>query len=385
MTNKVNNVLNTPIPGFVSFTAQWAFIQNRTYVPVPLPFIQNRAYFPLLLTAKPSSVEPNPSPAGTPAPAAAQPSIQPIATNNLTAYCNQNCPGISPSLAIEMVKRGQLLLREIQQKPLLSLSHDPEKAHRELANITWFLMHCALRKGQGFSEGTFVIEERGRLYSFLLSQHAYLRASTHCVDRSPVNTGWTSYFKKSSLHHGNDVPNGLMPAQKRTILFDLIDPLNQNDITPLFFKPENYGTQGADLIGHSKDYILTRKLVKPEDDIPGIQKEIVPRVAKQAFSNLLKHIQANLPVYGPFLEKLDPAIFDLSKASKKAALWGIAYMYAFMKGLEEQPSCLASLHEAASPLLEVLRAYDNLDKRRGREVFLSEAEFNRFIAEEISS
>lgn len=308
------------------------------------------------------------------------------AAKSLSAYCDKYCPGIYSAQAAEMIKAGQSLLRGImtdKQKPSTNL----EASQKELADITWFLKYCAFKKKQAFYEGTFMIEESGKLNSFLLaSPGTGERAASHFIGRSPVNTKLSGYAMKSSLHHGVDVTNGLMPAQKRTILFELIEAFG-GDEKPLFFKPENYSpfamtAYGYDLMMHGwelAESLRKKRFEKGADDLAGMQKERVPDDAKDALQGLIKHIEANNSLYERLLAGLDQKIYNLKEAMNKAKLWGIAYMYAFVSGIENTNDIPQGFQAAAAPLKAIIASLDHPGKRTGREVYITKEEWQKFV------
>ena len=104
----------------------------------------------------------------------------------------------------------------------------------------------------------------------------------------------------------------------------------------------------------------------------GLQREKVPDDTKKAFEALLQHIENN---------KADYDKPDLKKARNKAKLFGIAYMKSFIATLHNADAELNALSKAVSNTWESL---DNLDKRTGREIYITATELDRFTSQPIS-
>ncbi len=311
-----------------------------------------------------------------------------LAAESLSAYCDKYCPGISSVDARGRILNGQQLMRSILRDPSFRPSPDPKEFQNHLANITWFLMYAwGLQKKRGATEAAFVIENGSKLYEFVkASRSSYPRASSHFIGRSPANDGYSSYLVKSSMHHGIDIEEGLLPAVKRTILFEMVDSpsFNHNPKIPgqvLFFKPENWGTQGT-LFQHSLEYVESvqkKRRGEGEDDALGVQKERVPDNAKKAFTALLSHIQAQIAIYAPSLKSLNPEIFDLKTAFDKAKLWGIAYMHAFISGLESHAQCPADFNAATESLKAIMAPLAHPDRQTGRELYITAKELEELV------
>ncbi len=310
------------------------------------------------------------------------------AAKSLSYYCQKYCPKISSKEAKTMIEQGQLLMQGIlngTRKP----SVDLKESQFELTRINWFLKYCALQKNQGAHEWSFAIEDNS-LYTFLMnSPDSYSRSSSHYIDRSPVNNGYSSYVMKSSIHHGLDVINGQMPAEKRTILFELVDRF-RSPKKLLFFKPENYGTRGLAILMHAGELgesVNKKSRAQGEDDLPGMQKERVPDLTKDKFTALLNHIGGNPNIYKPRIEQLasvNPEIYDLNKAKNQAKLWGISYMHAFINGIKNQADCPLEFKSFAEEVENTWKSLDHLDKRTGREIYLSEEELKKFALEKLN-
>jgi hypothetical protein len=306
------------------------------------------------------------------------------AAKSLSPYCQMYCPGISSNKAFELIRKGQILMREILNNDR-EASDDAKQAENELLQITWFLKYCALKKNQGAHEWSLAIEEDKKLYAFLMSAPGiYERASSHYVGRSKPSTGYSTWVTKSSSHYGVDIENELMPANKRTILFGLVDATPDGQKI-LFFKPENFGTQGPwDLLSHAIEFgesVGKKARAQGEDDLPGMQKERVPDNTKKAFTALLTHIQDNLDTYEPFLSKIDPnKEIDLKKAMDLAKLWGIAYMYRFITVIGSSEGCPREFNKFSIAVKETLQSLDHLDKRTGKEIYLTKQDLDRFIS-----
>jgi hypothetical protein len=303
------------------------------------------------------------------------------AAKSLSAYCDKYCHGLSSIQAKERILEGQKLLQCIVNNPTFQASKDPKVVQAQLANITWFLMYTwGIDKKRGASEAAFVIENLN-LYNFMMSvPAAYERTSTHFIGRSPETTRYSSYLPKSSNHHGIDIEEGLLPARKRTILFEKVDSpqfINPKLQQVLFFKPENWGTQDPlSVFQHSMEYVESvqkKSRAEGEDDAPGMQKERVPDNAKKAFIALLDHIRANT-AYTPILQGLDTKIYDLNTALDKATLWGIAYMHAFINAIATQTNCPAGFKEAAQNLTNIITLLPHPDRQTGRELYITKEE-----------
>ncbi len=297
-----------------------------------------------------------------------------LATKDLQAYCELYCPGISVEQASGMIRNGQALVKEILIGNPVQRSKDLQESQRKLAEINWFLTYCALQKNQGSRSWSLAIEEGSKLYNFIMKcPGVYERSSSHYVGRSRRTTGISSLLMESSSQHGVDVKNNLMPAEKGTVLFEQIESLDGKKF--LFFKPEYYGTQGWDLVLHALEFLKTQLqkiLIQGSHDCMGLQREKVPDDTKKAFEALLQHIENN---------KADYDKPDLKKARNKAKLFGIAYMKSFIATLHNADAELNALSKAVSNTWESL---DNLDKRTGREIYITATELDRFTSQPIS-
>src|SRR5207237_1243773 len=134
-----------------------------------------------------------------------------------------------------------------------------------------------------FTEGTFVLDDPdARLFNFLQkNKDVYDRPSTHYEGRSRKE------------HKGIDVFNGLMPAWKRTILFEQFETRDGNRM--LFIKPENYSAKltSTDAFWHGLELIAAkwRKFWYPgSDDAVDMRKERVPDDCLKAFNDVLKFL-----------------------------------------------------------------------------------------------
>ncbi|HUD01269.1 MAG TPA: hypothetical protein VMR37_03015, partial [Rhabdochlamydiaceae bacterium] len=190
---------------------------------------------------------------------------------------------------------------------------------------------------------------------------------------------YSSYLMASSQHHGVDVHNDLMPAKKRTILFELVDTMSGSKHL-LFFKPENFGTRTyEDYVMHALELgesLQRKSAANGGDDASGMQKERVPDAAKKAFAALLQHLQQNRAIYDPIMKEL-PEV--LAKALDFAKLYGIAFMFEFIRGIESQNECPAAFNTFSAPVKKTWESLDHLDKRTGREIYLTPEELAVFV------
>lgn len=154
------------------------------------------------------------------------------------------------------------------------LDNIPTKTQQEylqsIIALNWHLYDLALQKGQGFVEGTFVLEDTEfKLYNFLM---AYTRRmnpevkGTHLDPLLHVSHNPFAYSRDASHYkhlkmqyrpYGIDIRFGadkkseaLLPAYKRHILFGKID-----EETNLFYlKIENFGIHTSDVLDHAREF-----------------------------------------------------------------------------------------------------------------------------------
>lgn len=298
--------------------------------------------------------------------------------SSLTAYCKSYCSDhLNSTQANDLIKNGEVLVKNIMKGLVDKPSENFLEAELQLTQISWFLMSCALKKGQGYEEGTFVLEDpEQRLYNFLLknpSKHS--RQSTHFTGRS------------SPQHYGVNIFNNLMPAEKRTLLFALVENMPSLGAGEkiLFIKPENFSADMGviknpqligEFAGHTKEYILSKGnklLFTGSDDLETMRKERVPVDVLNAFLELNEKISQ----HPEFAQRVSAAVASLGKrdlsVKENSKLWGISYMISYVtaiKKLEKQPEGLN--YEAFD---KSVSSFDHSELRTGREVILSVKEF----------
>lgn len=268
--------------------------------------------------------------------------------SDLEDFCTRFCTNMNVDMAMKMVDKGKTLIAGIMNGNIKSGNH------QDLLHLSWFLMYKAIEKNEGFEEGAFAIEDSNNaLFNFLLQSKAtstpYYRPSTHYANRSP---------KK---HHGIDIFDELMPAKKRTLLFSTAN--NEDGSQFLFIKPENFSALIApstayDVWMHTVELFAAQrnKLLYPgSDDEPNMRKERVPSAVLKDFEKLLN---------------VQPGI-DKTEIRRKAKLYGITFMYRYVQNLDrEYPEF------DTQKFLSSLQEYDHLDKRTGREVYLTQPDLN---------
>lgn len=149
-------------------------------------------------------------------------------------------------------------------------------AQHDVSGLVWALMKRTCERGEGFTEGTFVLEgdKSQAIYDKIRGINGtYSRLSSHYVGRCDKSMGL-------------DFPHeSILPASKRTILFGLAD--THDSKKTLFIKPENWGADHHidsfdkvnHFIHHSIEFVFAQyvKIIRPGyDDLPGTAKERIP-------------------------------------------------------------------------------------------------------------
>lgn len=289
------------------------------------------------------------------------PNISP--NSNLEAFCYTYNREVTPEEAKIWIKKGEVLLQDIFAGTRTQMRQDPAEAEIETAALTWVLMNVAIKKGDGFQQGTFVLNDpTNRIHSFLKTHPKhYTRASSHYAGRAP------------KVQEGIDVFNQPMPAGKRTILFSEVDQMDGSKV--LFFKPEDYSADHKHLFDftmHGYEFLAAQKnkiLYPGSDDLPNMRKERVPVEILSEFKNVLAIFDEFKKEHGNLFK--DP-IFQRENPEKDAKLYGVAFMKPYVEALQKLDIYPAEFNPSA--FYKTLEGMDHLDKRTGREAFIDISE-----------
>ncbi len=302
-----------------------------------------------------------------------------INLQNLNRLASLTIPHLegNPFDSEDMILLGATLNHALiagDQQTVTLLSQEHPKAVRALI---WYYYALACGKQQFFEEGTFIIAHpqaplilnfinkdtiKSALPALYRVDNAYERISSH----------FDKYMKWAGIkeqHYGIDISH--LPTGKQTLLFGHVN----RDKNIIFIKPENHGTNTVtDLAHHAKGYaesVQTKTMASLNggpsgDDAPEFRKERVPTEILNRFKILNDNVL--------MLELIIPA--DHEQRYREAQARGISYMYQvveqYVRGLDKEPE----LQVQAQKLLEMMREYDHLDLRFGREVILTQAELN---------
>ncbi|MBA2369487.1 MAG: hypothetical protein H0V82_10760 [Candidatus Protochlamydia sp.] len=283
--------------------------------------------------------------------------------SNLEAFCYAYNRDITPEEASKWIEQGEILLKDIISGNSSKMNQDPIEAEKETTALTWALMNVAIKKGDGFQQGTFVLNDPSNsIYSFLSTHpNHYSRPSSHYAGRSP------------KMQEGIDVFNQPLPAGKRTLLFSQVEQMDGSKV--LFLKPENYSAdhkQIYDFTMHGYEFLAAQKnkvFYPGSDDLPNMRKERVPVEVLSAFNNFLEPLK-NFKLENAELFK-DP-ILQTENPEKEAKLYGIAFMKPYVDAIAKLDIYPAECDPET--FYKTLVGMDHLDKRTGREVFIDISE-----------
>lgn len=257
-----------------------------------------------------------------------------------------------------------------------------EEYLKSIVALNWFFYSHALENKQGFEEGTFVIEDKDfKFYNFFMdyikkfnpaikgdatdplahysnNPYGYSRDASHFVH---MKKKFRPYGIDMRLGNSSELP--LLPAQKKHMLFGIVDP----DKHHIYVKPENHGIYYADgLIGHIGEFALAQAR-KPTwvgscakgvlgyfgydigtDDDKNNRKERIPQQFLTEFTEAIKSD-----------DNLKENHADLLKNAKVEGIKTLT-----------KPE-LANSEKIQKLLAEYRNEYDNVENRYGREIHIS--------------
>lgn len=286
---------------------------------------------------------------------------------------------VTPAQVEALIQEGQEVLSGILNGTLNDAKNYPGGSETALNALTWKLMSLAMNKGQGHSHGSFAIEDtNGRLFAFLNSSEYTNRPSSHYKHRRVPG--------QESYQQGVNVNTGTMPGDQHHLLFGQILSPFHNQAPLLFFKMESSDPVGGgvtETVMHVITYAqsLGRKMLGGNEGY-GLSKEHTPPEIKKPFTAIIADLQ-NIEASEGHLARIHHnmategfRIEDTRTASPESlsSRFGISYMTCFLKEAKAlqvplDEVALASCEKALSDL-----HLDHLDRRAGKEVYLTEEE-----------
>jgi len=288
--------------------------------------------------------------------------------SDLRTYVRHFCGRLEVAEAERMVTLGGELLAAMLAGEEAALGSAATACPKQVASaIVWALMSRALRRGEGFQEGTFVVYGPGAERILLaLLPYATGRPSSHFKGREVQ-------LDSLHMHYGIDVPldgSGDLPAEKRHVLMGLVRMPDES--CGVYIKPENNGCEthslsaalSAETIRHGLDYVNSqcqRRLGdrRAHDEGEFKRKEYVPREDEDRFN---RHMQEMRHLAGEDLDRVQT--------------YGISAMAG---ALRSQLARLSEAERNARTLLDWLEARygSSLALRSGREVLIRTSELAR--------
>lgn len=314
----------------------------------------------------------------------------------LDAYLIAFGPNLPIKRVRKMIAEGKEICASIIRGILISPEEHQLGKDYVMIRLTWFLMSMAIKKGQGHSSGSIVIEDHyNSLFKFLDgSKSSYVRTSSHFHGRGKMNAA-------GSEQKGIDLPRGLGPVGKGHLLFAQVDSYEwavKEHSAPekvLFVKLEFYGTNvsrngGFDVAMHGWEYVkgqVEKKIHKGADDAVWMAKERVPHNLLKAFEETYNAI-AKDPVFFARLKEALPHFNGNVK--KEAQKWGVSYIHRFSVEVGER---FQQLSEGSANADEIFAKWSSIqqnmpvspsgqlphmEKRTGKEVYLSYDDIRNF-------
>lgn len=286
----------------------------------------------------------------------------------LKSNTSPNVDKLSENMCKELIENGKKLVKQILEGEKKHPDNDPSKASSEAAAIMWYLKDIAFKKMENFSEGTFVLEDpKGLLYNFFKSgKGVYERLSSHFSGRS------------ESMHLGWDIFNGLLPDNKRTLLFEQVSL--RDGSKQFWIKPENYSANPDELpdyINHAVEWVesqINKRLYSGKDKHPTMRKERIPADISKKFNYIMSKLDSSTISDIKYKLKLI-ATKDLKA---EAEIWGIAFMHEVLEITKNQTLSLDKEEiKSFYNRIQDHKADTYLKWRTGREVILEEKELLR--------
>ncbi len=228
---------------------------------------------------------------------------------DLELFCEKLCPGVTPGVMNEMIKKGEELGKELvaaagNDEAFNNLLDDPKITNPESAvHLIWALTAQAVKQGDAFTSGSMRLGTKGELTAVKLEAffkacgqgQAYTRiASTHMQEN----------LTKTSVQWGLDLRDMGLPADKHTILFarqpdgSFFLKLESAGCPPFWKKGFATWKNFKEFAAHALQYIKTRPAIakihffinRTSEDIPKLEsrKEHVPKEIKKQFKLAMK-------------------------------------------------------------------------------------------------
>jgi hypothetical protein len=311
-----------------------------------------------------------------------------IAMADAVTYLNQS---VAPKYKLEMneatfaqnnIDKGYGVLNKVMNGQYDYLSNQDNDA-TDVVAVMWALFDAGVAKGQGYEQGSFVVEDSNwYLYNFLRgNQEAASRHSSHLGRATKLtNAGhygidilgsyqagasdWTPY----STLNPSYVQQNILPAKKGTILFIPMQAGQNVGLTTnqIFIKMEDHGMKTwSGWAHHAWDFVTGTCLGLGVDPNEAARKE---RVDKNIASLYLKVVKT-----------LTNA--QVTAHTTNAKELGVRVMVAEANRLstvaQDNPGFTQAL--AAFTAAVDAKNYDNLGMRTGDEVIFTQAELQRSI------
>lgn len=268
-------------------------------------------------------------------------------------FVTTHCPGITPDEAMQLVSKGKECFTQLiahaacdTLPELKQLCKDPSEL---LTPFIWYLMFQAVQRGEGFTQGTFVIKDPNHTFQrfFSSSKYTYRRVMSHFLHRTqrdPLTKGYGNTYAIDTACNAKTV----LPANKKTVIWSQIKTLEADSYT--FFKIEDWGFSGlSSSLRHARDFLL-----------------FLPRLCFPSLFGKHYKIGYREEHTPPDITKKFFRYLQVDKATRvKIAHYGLA-------AISESLQMAATINSKAKQLLsELILAYPDLKQthvRTGREV-----------------
>ena len=297
------------------------------------------------------------------------------------------------SFAEKMINEGAWVLSDIYKKKDTDL--DSTDKLKKISAFAWVIYHFAVLKGNGFEEGTFIIEDpKHCIYEFLKSYpFSYQRPSTHLEYIKKVTStsqygidfigefnsetqDWIPYnlnFFLLDLFLNKHTQARVLPTRKAHMLFSQIKATQETMLNSdhIFIKLESNGlkTPGG-FINHAIDLYYSRYPVQNNS------RRLLSQVERVS-PNLIQVFMDAMEEHKPMSEKERETFFYFSKEI------GIRFMLEKIEAIRNQSTYFSKKIELFYSFIKT-RGYDHLASRMGNEVIFTVNEIEKMLANTIN-